>query len=123
MKYRPESADSTLTMRTALNRNPTRTPPPTSQFRLSELISALSHALDLVEGQPRGHSQRACMIGMRLAEFIHMSEPDRANLYYALLLKDVGCSSNAARMFQILASDEIAAKRAVKTIDCRSVTW
>ena len=114
-------------MRSTLNFASTRTPPrdtsPVAQFRLSEIISALSHALDLVEGQPRGHCQRTCMIGMRIAEFIRMSEADRADLYYALLLKDAGCSSNAARMFQILSSDEIEAKRAVKTIDWRTVTW
>lgn len=36
-------------------------------FRLSEIISALSYALDLTEGQAMGHSVRACVIGMRLA--------------------------------------------------------
>ncbi len=28
----------------------------TSQIRLSELLGALSHALDMVEGQPAGHN-------------------------------------------------------------------
>ncbi len=37
-----------------------------SSIRLSEIISALSYALDLTEGQPMGHSVRACIIGMRL---------------------------------------------------------
>ncbi len=45
--------------------------------RLSEIISALSYALDLTEGQPMGHSVRACMIGMRLAEQIGMSKEDQ----------------------------------------------
>ena len=34
------------------------------RYRLSEVIGALSHALDLTEGQPVGHSQRSCMIAM-----------------------------------------------------------
>lgn len=35
--------------------------------RLSEVIGALSHALDLAEGRHAGHSRRACMIAMELA--------------------------------------------------------
>jgi hypothetical protein len=34
-----------------------------------------------------------------------------ADLYYALLLKDAGCSSNASQIYNALASDDIAAKR------------
>ena len=102
----------------------TRSQPKVSQpFRTADILSALSHALDLAEGQPRGHAQRTCVIGMRVAEFIRMSEADRTQLFYALLLKDAGCSSNAARMYQILLSDEIAAKRAGRTIDWRTMSW
>ena len=32
----------------------------TPQLRLSELLGALSHALDMVEGQPAGHCVRCC---------------------------------------------------------------
>jgi HD-GYP domain-containing protein (c-di-GMP phosphodiesterase class II) len=108
------------TLHGALNRNSAKAAAP---FRTADILSALSHALDLAEGQPRGHAQRACVIGMRVAEFIRMNEADRAHLFYALLLKDAGCSSNAARMYQILLSDEIAAKRAGKTIDWRTMSW
>ncbi|MEJ7818675.1 MAG: hypothetical protein WKF44_00050 [Rubrobacteraceae bacterium] len=34
--------------------------------RLSEVLSALSYALDIVEGQPEGHVLRSCFIGMRI---------------------------------------------------------
>ena len=37
-------------------------------IRLSEILAALSYALDIAEGQPPGHAPRSCMIGMRLAE-------------------------------------------------------
>jgi putative nucleotidyltransferase with HDIG domain len=46
-----------------------------------------------------------------------MAVGDRAELYYALLIKDAGCSSNASRLFHIVAGDEIRAKRDVKTTD------
>ena len=94
-----------------------------SSILLSEIISALSYALDLTEGQPMGHSVRACMIGMRIAEQIGMSQSEQADLYYALLLKDAGCSSNASRLFHILNADEIRAKGDVKTTDWTRVGW
>lgn len=94
-----------------------------SSIRLSEIISALSYALDLTEGQPMGHSVRACMIGMRLARQVGMSVEEQADLYYALLLKDAGCSSNASRLFHILNADEIRAKGDVKTTDWTRVGW
>jgi HD-GYP domain-containing protein (c-di-GMP phosphodiesterase class II) len=90
---------------------------------MSDIISALSYALDLTEGQPMGHSVRACVIGMRLAQQVGMSLDDQADLYYGLLLKDAGCSSNASRLFHILSADEIRAKGAVKTTDWTRVGW
>jgi response regulator RpfG family c-di-GMP phosphodiesterase len=89
----------------------------------SELISALSYALDLTEGQPMGHALRSCAMGMRIAEEIGLDESAKSDLYYALLLKDAGCSSNASKLFHILASDEIRAKREVKTTDWTRVGW
>ncbi len=86
-------------------------------IRTSELISALSYALDLTEGRTMGHSVRSCVIGMRLAQRIGMPLEHQADLYYTLLLKDAGCSSNSSRLFHILNADEIRAKRDVKTTD------
>ena len=54
-------------------------------------------ALDLTEGQRPGHSVRSCAIGMRLAEVLGLSKDERSALFYALLMKDLGCSSNASR--------------------------
>jgi HD-GYP domain-containing protein (c-di-GMP phosphodiesterase class II) len=85
--------------------------------KVSEMVGALSYALDLTEGQPMGHSARVCTLGMRIAAEIGMPLAERAELYYTLLIKDAGCSSNASRLFQILAADEIRAKRDVKRTD------
>ena len=86
-------------------------------IRLSEVVSALSLALDLTEAQPMGHAIRSCILGMRIAEELRLPSPDCSDLYYALLLKDSGCSTNAARMHCMLGSDEIQAKREVKFVD------
>ena len=67
--------------------------------RISEVLAALSFALDLTEGQPMGHSLRTNLIAQWLADRFGLSMRQRTDLYYASLLKDVGCSSNAARVF------------------------
>ena len=87
------------------------------EIRLSNVISALSFALDLTKGQPMGHAVNCCLLGMRMAEIIGLPEAERSDLYYALLRKDAGCSSHGARMFEIFGGDEIQAKREVKTQD------
>ena len=84
---------------------------------LSEVIGALSYALDLTEGEPPGHAVRTCMIGMRLAQELGLGEADRSDLFYALLLKDAGCSANSARMAALFAVDDRRAKRSSKRVD------
>ncbi len=86
-------------------------------FRLSEIVSALSYSLDLTEGQPIGHAVKCCVLGMKLAQQLGLSSTERSQLYYALLLKDTGCSSNAARVYQIFGSDDRQTKRNLKTTD------
>ena len=88
-----------------------------SLVRQSEVISALSRAVDLTEGQPMGHAARSCMIGMRLAADAGLDAADRSALFYALLLKDVGCSSTAARVSQLLGGDDLEFKAGLKRID------
>ena len=73
---------------------------------LAEIISALSFALDLTEGAVPGHALRCCLLGMRLGSELGFSDQELADLYHALLLKDVGCSSNAARMCQIIGGGD-----------------
>jgi HD-GYP domain-containing protein (c-di-GMP phosphodiesterase class II) len=84
---------------------------------LSDVIAGLSYALDLTEGEPPGHAVRSCMIGMRLAEEIGLDPGLRSDLFYALLLKDAGCSANSARMAALFGADDHVAKRASKRVD------
>src|SRR5450432_4127969 len=89
----------------------TAVPLPNGQVSLSEIISALSFALDLVEDAKPGHAIRSCLIGMRIGHAMRLSGPDLADLYYALLLKDVGCSTNARLICDLLGGDDRAIKR------------
>jgi putative nucleotidyltransferase with HDIG domain len=86
---------------------------------LSEIISALTFALDLTEGAVAGHALRSCLLGMRLGDALGVSGKLRTDLYYALQLKDVGCSSNATRMTQIIGGDDRAMKASTKLEDWR----
>jgi HD-GYP domain-containing protein (c-di-GMP phosphodiesterase class II) len=83
---------------------------------LAEILSAFSYALDLTEGQPAGHSIRACWIGAQLGQAIGLSGQDLWDTYYAVLLKDLGCSSNAARVAQLFVGDDTRLKRDFKLI-------
>ena len=87
------------------------------QIRSAELIGALSRALDITEGQPQGHCHRVCWLGMKLGEGINLSREELSDLYYALLLKDLGCSSNAARICQLYLTDDLKFKSDFKLID------
>ncbi len=95
----------------------TSAPDGTERISLSQVLSALSHALDLTEGAPAGHTTRTCLIGMRLAEEAGVGGADRSALYYAILLKDAGCSSNAGRMAALFGSDDQWVKPRMKLVD------
>ena len=42
---------------------------------------------------------------------------ERSDLFYALLLKDAGCSANSSRMTALFGTDDHAAKRTSKRVD------
>jgi response regulator RpfG family c-di-GMP phosphodiesterase len=87
------------------------------KITLSELLGALSHALDLTEGQPAGHCVRCSRIGVEIGREIGLGKAEIAELYYALLLKDLGCSSNAARICELYLTDDLSFKQDFKFID------
>lgn len=87
------------------------------EIRFSEIIAALSVALDITQGHPQGHSMRTAIIGMRLAEELQLPTSDRSSLFYALLLKDLGCSSNAAKIAYLFGADDRLVKRTARMID------
>ena len=85
-------------------------------LKLCELIGALSHALDMTEGQPKGHCVRCAWIGMAVAQDLGLDSRERWELYYTLLLKDLGCSSNAARICELYLTDDLSFKRDFKLV-------
>lgn len=91
------------------------------RVRLAEIIGALSHALDLTEGQPPGHCQRCCWIGFHVGRELGLGEYALGELYYTLLLKDAGCSSNAERLCQLYSNDDLRTKQDFTRVNTDSV--
>jgi HD-GYP domain-containing protein (c-di-GMP phosphodiesterase class II) len=77
--------------------------------RLAELVAALSLGIDLGFGQPMEHVLRQCLIALRLAEQVGVEEADRVAVYYAALLVNVGCHSDAHEQAKWFG-DDIALK-------------
>ena len=90
-------------------------------LRVSTVLEGLSHALDLTEGHPRGHATRTALIGLRLGRALHLAPGLQAELLYALLLKDAGCSANASLVCDLFGGCDHEVKRAVWTRDWRRV--
>jgi HD-GYP domain-containing protein (c-di-GMP phosphodiesterase class II) len=77
--------------------------------RLAELVAALSLGIDLGFDQPMEHVLRQCLIALRLAEQAGVDDHDRAAVYYASLLINVGCHSDAHEQAKWFG-DDIAMK-------------
>ncbi|HEX5898723.1 MAG TPA: HD domain-containing phosphohydrolase [Solirubrobacteraceae bacterium] len=87
------------------------------RIALSEVIGGLSYALDVTEGERPGHAVRSCLVGMRLAQELELDSVTRSHLFYALLLKDAGCSANSDRMAALFGADDHVAKRTSKRVN------
>jgi HD-GYP domain-containing protein (c-di-GMP phosphodiesterase class II) len=53
---------------------------------------------------------------MHIGKEIHLPESQLWDLYYTLLLKDLGCSSNAARICELYLTNDLEFKRDFKTV-------
>src|SRR4051812_19342546 len=81
--------------------------PGDTSVRMAELLGALSFGIDLGFSQPMEHVLRQCRIALRLAELVDLDTTDRQAVFYAALLVNVGCHTDAheqARWF----GDDIA---------------
>jgi len=98
---------------------PARVPVPAGTgtgIELAQLLGALSYALDITEGQPEGHCVRCCWIGTQIGRELGLAGQQLHDLYYTLLLKDLGCSSNAARICELYLTDDLSFKRDYKRV-------
>lgn len=85
-------------------------------LRVGEALLALSRALDLTEGQPQGHALRCGLISVEIARALGYGPAALEELFHAVLLKDLGCSSNAARICALYLTDDRSFKRDYKIV-------
>ena len=111
---KPTQAEATQP-KVSLHLNVSVAPP--TVLRLSEVVAAMTYALDITEGQPEGHALRSCIIGMQVGEALGLDAQALSDLYYALLLKDLGCSSNSAKIRYLFGANDFRVKRAFKMVD------
>ena len=90
------------------------------KVRLAELVAALSLGVDLGFGQPMEHVLRECTIALRLAERIGLNGAERSTVYYAALLVNVGCHSDAHEQAKWFG-DDIALRSGKYAHEYRSV--
>lgn len=65
---------------------------------LGELLAALSLGIDLGFSQPMEHVLRQCRIALRLVDLAGLDDTERQAAYYAALLVNVGCHTDASTL-------------------------
>jgi hypothetical protein len=88
-----------------------------SDLRLAETIGVLSLACDLADGFPPEKAPRTCLLAVHLAS-AHGLEPARVSeVYYAGLLRYIGCTAFAHEEAWYGAGDDIALRTTMAAVD------
>jgi HD-GYP domain-containing protein (c-di-GMP phosphodiesterase class II) len=74
-------------------------------LRQSEILAAVSLAIDLGLGQPMEHMLRSALLALRLADRLGLEEPRRANIYYANLIAWIGCHADSFELAGLFTDD------------------
>lgn len=90
------------------------------QPRLSELLAALSLAIDLGLGQKMEHMLRATVLGLRIAALLALEEKVRERIHHANLLAWIGCHADS---FELAAQfgDDISFRSDYYLIDAKGL--
>lgn len=85
-------------------------------IRLAEVLGALSLTTDLGAGVPFEKGLRSCVAASQLAEALDLGRADRHAVYFAALLRSLGCTAHAST-FAEMFDDDVAIQRELKTLD------
>ncbi len=91
--------------------------PQPHRLLLSEVIGSFSYALDMAEGLTPGHSLRCCWLGSQIGKSLALETDDLWDLYFVLLLKDIGGSSISSKLSLLFGCDEKMVKPKLKVLD------
>jgi HD-GYP domain-containing protein (c-di-GMP phosphodiesterase class II)/DNA-binding CsgD family transcriptional regulator len=84
--------------------------------RLAEVLVALSLTTDLGSGVPFEKGLRTSVVASALARALDLRVDDRRAVYYAALLRSLGCTAHASA-FAEMFDDDVAVQRELKTVD------
>jgi hypothetical protein len=70
-----------------------------------EVLAALSLAIDVGLGQPMEHMLRSSLIARRLADLLSLDERQRGVIYYANLVRWIGCHADSHEIAALFGDD------------------
>jgi HD-GYP domain-containing protein (c-di-GMP phosphodiesterase class II)/DNA-binding CsgD family transcriptional regulator len=88
----------------------------TDTIRVAEILGALSLTTDLGAGVPFEKGLRTCVAASGLASELSLNMSDRRDVYFAALLRSLGCTAHAST-FAALFDDDVVIQRELKTLD------
>lgn len=91
-------------------------------LRLAELLGALSLATDLGAGVPFEKGLRTCVVASLLADELELGAADRAAVYFASLLRSLGCTAHGST-FAEWFDDDVVIQRELKLLDLGDPAW
>jgi HD-GYP domain-containing protein (c-di-GMP phosphodiesterase class II) len=91
-------------------------------LRLAEILGALSLTTDLGAGVPFEKGLRTCVVATALAGQLELARDDRQAVYFAALLRSLGCTAHAST-FAAMFDDDVAVQRALKTMHPEDPVW
>lgn len=89
-----------------------------SSFPLSELLAALSLATDAGNGFPAEKTMRNTLLALGIAGELGLDDRDRSDLYYASLLRFIGCTAFTYELAR-MSGDEFSTLQAFAPADER----
>jgi HD-GYP domain-containing protein (c-di-GMP phosphodiesterase class II) len=87
-----------------------------NDFRLSELLAAISLAADLGTGQPLGHTLHTCRLSLAVARELGLDAEATHDVYDVALLRFLGCTADAPEMAHYAGGDNIALMAAMAPV-------
>ncbi len=83
---------------------------------MAEVLAALSLMTDLGSGVPFEKGLRTCVTASALAQALDLDRDDLRAVYFAALLRSLGCTAHAS-VFAEMFDDDVAIQRELKTLD------
>jgi len=76
-----------------------------TNIRLAELMASLSLAMDLGIGKSMEWVLNSCLLGVRFAERLGLSERECREVYYLSLLRHIGCTATASEEAELYGNE------------------